>query len=459
MKRVLMIICSFFCFLTLVGCHSVSELSKANDELKAGNYTVYYQTQQNVTYGKRKLTDVKAEYLVKQNGNQKIMSTWDEEGTRYDVYTETLDTDVEVFTKKGNTWFYETTLPVEKYEEPEFLPEVEINKKNFSYEEEVWVGNTELINGLLAGKLKEKANQFESYKGFIDAEVSTVVNKYNVHLEQESISMIECEYQVLITFVDEKVLTLTETIVAEYSDVASTVLPRPNIFELSYAIKPTDNFVVSLENEFEPYDSYYEYVSPEYLPEDEIHTHEYENSKCECGAYIDEAVLAVDGNKILLSSPLDDSLMFYFESTEDGELFYVYENGKWSEMSFIIDINDVIDFAALCPDIEYTPEFFEYKDGKWVGISSKVNAESEEYLNLVEEMYEEILFSELNEDATVSLSIHEYSIEIVDNVISTVKTSVKIVIVDGENETEFLHTTTLNYSKVNKTTIETPEIK
>ena len=71
MKKVLIFICSLFCLFTLVGCHSVSELTKANDELKEGNYTVYYQTQKNAVYKKKTITNESAEYLVKQNGNQK----------------------------------------------------------------------------------------------------------------------------------------------------------------------------------------------------------------------------------------------------------------------------------------------------------------------------------------------------------------------------------------------------
>ena len=47
MKKGFIVIFSCFCLLTLVGCRSVSELTKANDELNGDNYTVYYQTHKN----------------------------------------------------------------------------------------------------------------------------------------------------------------------------------------------------------------------------------------------------------------------------------------------------------------------------------------------------------------------------------------------------------------------------
>lgn len=435
MKKVLIFICSCFCLLTLVGCHSVSELSKANDELKNDNYTVYYQIHKNVTYGKKEVMDDNVEYLVKNNGNQMMLSTWDDEGERYDTYTEILNNEVEVLTKEGKLWYYEETLPLDEYQEPVFLPEVEFNSDNFKYEKELWTGNTELITELLSESLNKKAYEFDSYAGFIDAEISSVVNNYTVELKDNHLYKISCEYQVLVTFVNEKVLTLTETVVAEYSDIASTVLVRPEVFELSYVVEPTDNYTAQI---------FYEMSM--FVPGEE-------EAVPGLGA---EFIMKVDGNLMNMYPEGEEDYFIYVEQNEDEVICYVNQEGEWYKESINLDELDLMTNMTNTPSIEYTPENFKYQDGYWYGNLEAINAACEEYLQEVESMYKELV---LANEGEAEVEITEYIMQVEDGVLTGVTMQISMTFSQGENSMTLIQNSSMIFSKIGYTEVEKPEIK
>ncbi len=435
MKKVLIFICSCFCLLTLVGCHSVSELSKANDELKNDNYTVYYQIHKNVTYGKKEVMDDNVEYLVKNNGNQMMLSTWDDEGERYDTYTEILNNEVEVITKEGKVWYYDETLPLDEYQEPEFLPQVEINSDNFKYEKELWIGNTELITKLLSESLNKKANEFDSYAGFIDAEISSVVNNYTVELKDNHLYKISCEYQVLVTFVNEKVLTLTETIVAEYSDIASTVLVRPEVFELSYVVEPTDNYTAEVFYEMSMFAPGKEEAVPG------------------LGA---EFIMKVDGNSMNMYPDGQEDYFIYIEQNKDEVICYICQDGEWYLEYIDLDEFNLVTNMTNTPSFEYTPENFKYEDGYWYGNLKALNASCEEYLQEVESMYSELI---LGGEGKAEVEITEYIIQVEDGMLTGISMEITVLFTDGENQMTLVQNSSLIFSKIGYTEIEKPEIK
>ena len=445
MKKVLIFICSLFCLFTLVGCHSVSELTKANDELKEGNYTVYYQTQKNAVYKKKTITNESAEYLVKQNGNQKMVSSWDESGNRHDVFTEVNEDTVEIFKGNGRYWEFDRYEALENYQEEEILPLVEINNTNFVYEKEVWIGNVELINTYLKDYFNEIANEYNSYKGFIDAEISSSVKKYNATLANNQLSKIEFEYEVLVTFVDETVITITGLITADYSDIYSTVIIKPEeVLDLSYALKPTDNYtaevlyglsVVVKDNE----------ASPSF------------------GAQFN---MKQDGNKILCTV---DSEQVYMEQTEKGVLTYVFDGNKWiKEEIDLEEFNKMIEY----PEFGLTHEFFETVDGcYYYGKEYKMNIALDDYFTEFEEEFVESFKKENKEEieqiekktkkkvtVTCNASITDYVIQVVDNVITGIACEMTINLYYADQSVSYVQSIALLFSDIDNTVVEKPKL-
>ena len=432
MKKTLLFICSCFCLLALVGCHSVSELTKANEELNGGNYTVYYQTHKNVTYGKKEVSDEKEEYVVKQNGNQYMISSWNDSGDRLDIYSETKQEVVEIFKGNGRYWEFDRVEALENYEQKEFLPVIEINEENFVYEDKIWVGNTELINTLLEDYFNELAQEYDSYKGFIDAEISSVVNTYNVTLEKNHLSKIEFDYQVFVTFVDEKVLTISETIIAEYSDIYSTVLTKPEgVLDLSYALEPTDNYTATV------------FYSVEQVVEGE-------GATPGMGA---EFLLKQDGNKVLISVGNEK---IYVEQNGNKVTSYVYSYGEWFKED--VDISE-LNMMTTYPEIGYTEEFFECVDGVYYGKTHKMNMALEEYLTELEDQFLDSLGSSFGKKAECNIAISEYLIQVTDNVIDGVLVAMTITITNGEETVTFIQSIALKFSEINNTVVETPNVE
>lgn len=445
MKKVLIFICSLFCLFTLVGCHSVSELTKANDELKEGNYTVYYQTQKNAVYKKKTITNESAEYLVKQNGNQKMVSSWDESGNRHDVFTEVNENTVEIFKGNGRYWEFDRYEALENYQEEEILPLVEINKTNFVYEKEVWIGNVELINTYLKDYFNEIANEYDSYKGFIDAEISSSVKKYNAILENNQLSKIEFEYEVLVTFVDETVITITGSITADYSDIYSTVIIKPEgVLELSYAQKPVDNYTA---------DVFYQMniVSDE------------DAAIPGLGAQFN---MKQDGNKILCTI---DSEQVYMEQTEKGVLTYVFDGNKWiKEEIDLEEFNKMIEY----PEVGYTAEFFETVDGcYYYGKEYKMNIALDDYFTELEEEFVETFKTEFKDEIkeiekktekkvtiTCNAFITEYIIQVVDNVITGVACEITMKVNFAGQLVTYVQSVALAFSDIDNTVVEQPKL-
>lgn len=445
MKKVLIFICTCFCLLTLVGCRSVSELTKANEELNGNNYTVYYQTHKNVTYGVKEVSDEKDEYLVKQNGKQKIVSTWDDEGTRLDVFTEVKEDSVEFFKGNGRYWEFDRVESLEEYQVEEILPKVEINEDNFVYEDKVWVGNVELINTALKDYFNELALEFDSYKGFVDAEITSKVNKYNVTLVNNQISKIEFDYQVLVTFVDKSVLTIAVDILAEYSDIFQTVINKPEgVLDLSYAVKPTDNYTAEL---------YYELLMP---------TEDGDTAAPGVGA---QFTLKQDGKKILCTV---ENQHVYIEETEDDYLTYVYNGSRWMEQYVDIEeFNQIVEY----PEFGYTAEFFEYADGYYYGKTYKMNMALDEYFEEIEQQFVDSIKQQYKDEikkiesttkkkVTVECEalVTEYIIQVVDNQIAAIACEITINGTFGEETVTFVQSLGLLFSDINNTVIEKPKL-
>ena len=445
MKKVLIFICSFFCLLTLVGCHSVSELTKANNELNEGNYTVYYQTEKKAVYKKRTITDESAEYLVKQNGNQKIVSTWDEEGNRKDVFTEVKEDSVEFFKGNGRYWEFDRVEALDDYQEDTILPIVEISKNNFTFEEEIWVGNVDVINTQLKDYFKEIANEYNSYKGFIDATITSSVKKYNAILENNSLSKIEFEYEVLITFVDESVITITGSITADYSDIYSTVIIKPEgVLELSYAQKPVDNYTA---------DVFYQMniVSDK------------DAANPGLGAQFN---MKQDGNKILCTI---DMAKVYIEQTENGALTYLFDGSKWvKEEVDLEEFNQMIEY----PEVGYTAEFFETVDGcYYYGKEYKMNIALDDYFTELEEEFVETFKTEFKDEikeiekktkkkvtVTCNAFVTEYIIQVVDNVITGVACEITMNVNFADQLVTYVQTVALTFSDIDNTVVEQPKL-
>lgn len=445
MKKVLIFICSCFCLFTLVGCRSVSELTKAVDELEGNNYTVYYQTHKNVTYGIKEVSDEKEEYLIKQNGTQSIVSTWNDEGTRFDVFSEIKDENVEIFKGNGRYWEFDHTETLEEYAPVEILPNVEINEENFIYEDKIWVGNVELINTYLKDYFNEMAQEFDSYKGFIDAEISSLVNKYNVTLVNNKISKIEFDYQVLVTFVNKTVLTISGTITADYSDINATVINKPEgVLDLSYALKPTDNYTAEL---------YYDLTMPS---EDE------NASTPGIGA---QFTLKQDGNKILCSV---GNQHVYIEETEDDYLTYVYNGSRWMEQYVDVEeLNQIVEY----PEFGYTEEFFEYVDGYYFGKTYKMNMALDEYFEEIEQQFVDLIKQEYKTEikkietetkkkVTVACEalVTEYIIQVIDNQIAGVMCEITIKGTFGDETITYVQSLALLFSDINNTVVEKPKL-
>ena len=170
------------------------------------------------------------------------------------------------------------------------------------------------------------------------------------------------------TFVNKTVLTISGTITADYSDINATVINKPEgVLDLSYALKPTDNYTAEL---------YYDLTMPS---EDE------NASTPGIGA---QFTLKQDGNKILCSV---GNQHVYIEETEDDYLTYVYNGSRWMEQYVDVEeLNQIVEY----PEFGYTEEFFEYADGYYFGKTYKMNMALDEYFEEIEQQFVDLIKQE-----------------------------------------------------------------
>ncbi len=224
MKKTVLFICSILMLFTLVSCHSLNELETASNEIKEGNFSVYYEVETKSVYGKKELVNSKQEFLLKQNGNQQMLSTWSEDGSRYDQYVEVVEEEVELYSKSGKNWKFDGKVAKEEYVETVILPEIEINSKNFYYENKVWHAKEEVVEETLKNYFENILASYDYMPDFEDSEVEINVNCYDIILDINSFETIIFDYEIEVTFPDEKKLVVDQVITAEYSDIATTVL-------------------------------------------------------------------------------------------------------------------------------------------------------------------------------------------------------------------------------------------
>lgn len=429
MKKGFLLFFIFALFLIIPGCHASNELETASNELSKNNYTVHYEVSRDVVFEKEHTT-TKKEYLVKENGAQTLFSTWNDKGERFDVYTEIKDNKVEVLINDGDIWKFDRFESLDTYQKQVIIPRIDLDKRNFSYEQGKWLGKKDVINKQLESYFMTIADQYSSYPGFIDAEISTVVNEYSVELENKSISQIIFDYQVIITFPDQKELIISEYITADFYDINSTILSRPgNIFQLSYMEAELDNFTAEVT------------ITRTKFIDEIVEPYEGFNYK-----------VSLDGNKAIIVIPVFFDIIDYIEETEDGTIVKRYDADSkiWIETS-----DSAENLKSLCrfdniPEIEYKQENFEYIDGYWHANVKDLNSYCKDYVDELKNTYEKKL---LNREINIECS--EYIIQIENNQPTKIITIANII----TDDIVIVERIEILFSKINETVVEGPKLK
>lgn len=190
MKKIFLFISVLFVTIFLTACSAEKRLEKAFEELEKTSYTMEGSMRVDFTvnyYGQTQSQTMVADMYMEIDPEQSyIMTTMN--GQTQEVYYKMDGEYVDIYTKNGEIWEYESEGLDDYLEESDiYFLDIEV-KDVFEEEDGVWVGNGEKITEMLKTSLDKVAEELVG-TGVSIKKMS--VDKYNIELKNNQISKLD----------------------------------------------------------------------------------------------------------------------------------------------------------------------------------------------------------------------------------------------------------------------------
>ena len=190
MKKIFLFISVLFVAIFLTACSAEKRLEKAFEELEKVSYTMEGSMRVDFTvnyYGQTLSQTMVADMYMEIDPEQSyIMTTMN--GQTQEVYYKMDGEYVDVYTKNGEIWEYESEGLDDYLEESDiYFLDIEV-KDVFEEEDGVWVGNGEKITEMLKISLDKVAEELVGTGVSIE---KMSVDKYNIELKNNQISKLD----------------------------------------------------------------------------------------------------------------------------------------------------------------------------------------------------------------------------------------------------------------------------
>ena len=190
MKKIFLFISVLFVTIFLTACSAEKRLEKAFEELEKTSYTMEGSMRVDFTvnyYGQTESQTMVADMYMEIDPEQSyIMTTMN--GQTQEVYYKMDGEYVDIYTKNGEIWEYESEGLDDYLEESDiYFLDIEV-KDVFEEEDGVWVGNGEKITEMLKTSLDKVAEELVG-TGVSIKKMS--VDKYNIELKNNQISKLD----------------------------------------------------------------------------------------------------------------------------------------------------------------------------------------------------------------------------------------------------------------------------
>lgn len=190
MKKIFLFISVLFVAIFLTACSAEKRLEKAFEELEKVSYTMEGSMRVDFTvnyYGKTQSQTMVADMYMEIDPEQSyIMTTMN--GQTQEVYYKMDGEYVDIYTKNGEIWEYESEGLDDYLEESDiYFLDIEV-KDVFEEEDGVWVGNGEKITEMLKISLDKVAEELVGTGVSIE---KMSVDKYNIELKNNQISKLD----------------------------------------------------------------------------------------------------------------------------------------------------------------------------------------------------------------------------------------------------------------------------
>jgi len=190
MKKIFLFISVLFVTIFLTACSAEKRLEKAFEELEKTSYTMEGSMRVDFTvnyYGQTQSQTMVADMYMEIDPEQSYtMTTMN--GQTQEVYYKMDGEYVDIYTKNGEIWEYESEGLDDYLEESDiYFLDIEV-KDVFEEEDGVWVGNGEKITEMLKPSLDKIAEELVG-TGVSIKEMS--VDKYNIELKNKQISKLD----------------------------------------------------------------------------------------------------------------------------------------------------------------------------------------------------------------------------------------------------------------------------
>lgn len=190
MKKIFLFISVLFVTIFLTACSAEKRFEKAFEELEKTSYTMEGSMRVDFTvnyYGQTLSQTMVADMYMEIDPEQSyIMTTMN--GQTQEVYYKMDGEYVDIYTKNGEIWEYESEGLDDYLEESDiYFLDIEV-KDVFEEEDGVWVGNGEKITEMLKISLDKVAEELVGTGVSIE---KMSVDKYNIELKNNQISKLD----------------------------------------------------------------------------------------------------------------------------------------------------------------------------------------------------------------------------------------------------------------------------
>lgn len=190
MKKIFLFISVLFVTIFLTACSAEKRLEKAFEELEKTSYTMEGSMRVDFTvnyYGQTQSQTMVADMYMEIDPEQSyIMTTMN--GQTQEVYYKMDGEYVDIYTKNGEIWEYESEGLDDYLEESDiYFLDIEV-KDVFEEEDGVWVGNGEKITEMLKTSLDKVAEELVGTGVSIE---KMSVDKYNIEMKNNQISKLD----------------------------------------------------------------------------------------------------------------------------------------------------------------------------------------------------------------------------------------------------------------------------
>lgn len=190
MKKIFLFISVLFVTIFLTACSAEKRLEKAFEELEKTSYTMEGSMRVDFTvnyYGQTQSQTMVTDMYMEIDPEQSYIKTT-MNGQTQEVYYKMDGEYVDIYTKNGEIWEYESEGLDDYLEESDiYFLDIEV-KDVFEEEDGVWVGNGEKITEMLKISLDKVAEELVGTGVSIE---KMSVDKYNIELKNNQISKLD----------------------------------------------------------------------------------------------------------------------------------------------------------------------------------------------------------------------------------------------------------------------------